>query len=232
LSWTDAAKRVAAAKALEEFPTAGVVGIGSGTTMELFVHELAKNMSGRSLDVKLVPTSSQIEAVIVSLGLVPTGIDAVSQVDLAFDGADQVEQRSLDLIKGGGAALTREKIVDSAADRVIVMVDERKLAPQLGGGQPVPLEVLPLARGLVMSRLRALGAIPTLRLDAAKTAPVVTDNDNYIVDAAFGPIKHSQDLECQLKSIPGLVETGLFLGMTDRVYVGRKDGTVQVLDAD
>ena len=229
MSWVEAAKRAAVLKALEELGDAEVVGIGSGTTLELLVSELAATAKSRALELKLVPTSRQIEASIVRAGLKILSLNEVSEIDLALDGADQVASETLDLIKGGGAALTREKIVDTAAKKLIVIVDERKLTRTLGSGQPVPVEVMSFAHRLVMSRLTELGGKPRLRC-GSEARPVTTDNGNFVVDVDFGPIENAPALEGRLKSIPGLVETGLFLGMTDRVYVGLKDGQVQVLE--
>jgi len=228
LSWVETAKRAAVVKALEEIRGASVVGIGSGTTLELLVSELAKMARDRALELKLVPTSRQIELAIVAAGLTIVTLDEVPGIDLALDGADQVAVPALDLIKGGGAALTREKVVDTVARKLIVVVDERKLTDRLGKGQAVPVEVIPFAHKLVMSKLTELGAKPALRY--SKATPTVTDNGNFVVDVDLGPIADAHALQDQLKSIPGLVETGLFLGMTDRVYVGLRNGEVDVLE--
>jgi len=230
LSWVEAAKRAAIAKALEEVRDARVVGIGSGTTLELLVPELANLATLKGLELKLVPTSQQIEAAIAKTDLTIVSPNDVSQIDLALDGADQVETQTLDLIKGGGAALTREKIIDCAAKRLIIVVDERKVARRLGSGQVVPVEVIPFARKLVMRRLAELGGKPELRR-SKESGPVVTDNGNFVVDVDFGPMEDAHTLDHQLKTIPGLVETGLFLDLTDRVYVGLNDGKVKVLES-
>ena len=230
MSWVDAAKHVAILRALEEIRDAQVIGIGSGTTLELLVGELAKKVKGRGLKLKLVATSSQIESAIIRAGLTTVNPDDLSEIDLALDGADQVESETLNLIKGGGAALTREKIVDAAAKKLVVVVDERKLTQTLGSGQVVPVEVIPFAHRLVMSRLAGLGGKPRLRR-GKDSAPISTDNGNFVVDVDFGPIKDALVLDRQMRSIPGLLETGLFIGLTDRVYVGLRDGTVQVLQA-
>jgi ribose 5-phosphate isomerase A len=229
LSWVEAAKRAAIAKALEEVRDVHVIGIGSGTTLELLVPELAKLVRKRALELKLIPMSHRIETVIVKAGLNTVSPNDVSQIDLALDGADQVESETLDLIKGGGAALTREKIVDSAAKKLIVVVDERKLTRMLGSGQVVPVEVMPFAHKLVMRRLAELGGKPELRCEGL--SPITTDNGNFVIDVNFGPIKDAHTLDGQLKSIPGLVETGLFLDLTDRVYVGLSDGGVRILES-
>ena len=229
MSWIEAAKRAAAEKALEEVHYVRIVGIGSGTTLELLVPELAKLIKNTGLELMLVPTSRQIEAAITKAGLTIVSLNDVSQIDLALDGADQVESQTLNLIKGRGAALTREKIVDSAAKKLIVVVDERKMIHTLGSSQVVPIEVIPFAHKLVMRKLVELGGKPELRCSKGFN-PIMTDNGNFVVDVDFGPIKDAHILEAQLKSIPGLVETGLFLDLTDRVYVGQADGGVKVLE--
>ena len=230
MSWVEAAKRAAVKKALEEVRDVRVVGIGSGSTLELLVPELARFTRKSALELTLVPTSHQIEAVIDKEGLTMASPNDVSQIDVALDGADQVELQTLDLIKGGGAALTREKIVDFAAKKLIICVDERKLADRLGTARAVPVEVIPFAHRLVMRRLAELHGKPELRRDKGSD-PIITDNGNFVIDVDFGPVKDALALNGQLKSIPGLVETGFFLGLTDRVYVGLRDGGVKVLES-
>ena len=229
MSWVEAAKKAAIAKALEEVRDVHIVGIGSGTTLELLVPELANLVRAKNLELKLIPTSQQIEAAIAKTGLTIVSPNDVSQIDLVLDGADQVETQTLDLIKGGGAAMTREKIVDCAAKRLIIVVDERKIASKLGSGQAVPVEVIPFAHRLVMGRLAELGGKPELRRSKG-SSPVITDNGNFVIDVDFGPIKDAHALDCRLKSIPGLVETGLFLDLADSVYIGLRDGRVNVLE--
>jgi ribose 5-phosphate isomerase A len=216
-------------KALDEVRDVRIVGIGSGTTLELLVPELANLVKAKDLELKLIPTSQQIAAAIAKTGLTIVSPNDVSQIDLVLDGADQVETQTLDLIKGGGAALTREKIVDCAAKKLIIVVDERKTAPRLGSGQAVPVEVIPFAHRLVTRRLAELGGTPELRRRKG-LSPVITDNGNFVIDVDFGRIKDAHTLDRQLKSIPGLVETGLFLDLTDRVYIGLKSGKVKVLE--
>ena len=228
MSWVETAKRAAVLKALEEIQDARIVGIGSGTTLELLVSELAATLGPEASKLKLIPASHRIESAMVKAGLTVVSPDEFPEIDLALDGADQAALETLDLIKGGGAALTREKIIDTAAKRLIVVVDERKLTHKLGAGQKVPVEVIPFAQRLVMSRLTELGGKPTLRRETTGT-PLITDNGNHVVDVDFGPIDDGPALEHQLKSIPGLLETGLFLNMTDRLYVGLRDGRVQVI---
>ena len=228
MSWVQAAKKAAIAKALEEIRDVHILGIGSGTTLELLVPELASLVKAKDLELKLIPTSLQIEKAIAKTGLTIVSPNDVSQIELVLDGADQVETQTLDLIKGGGAAMTREKIVDCAAKRLIIVVDERKIARRLGSGQAVPVEVIPFAYRIVMGRLAELGGKPELRRKGS--SPVMTDNGNFVIDVDFGPIKDAHTLDRRLKLIPGLVETGLFLDLTDRVYIGLNDGGVKMLE--
>jgi ribose 5-phosphate isomerase A len=142
---------------------------------------------------------------------------------MTIDGADQVERKTLNMIKGMGGALAREKIVASASKRLIIIVDETKLTEKLGSNQPIPVEVLPFALAPVSSMLRALNGKPTLREANGKVGPVVTDNGNFILDVDFKAIGDPEKLNRQIKVIPGVVETGLFLNMATMVYVGKRD---------
>jgi ribose 5-phosphate isomerase A len=145
------------------------------------------------------------------------------ELDLAIDGADQVELKSLNLIKGGGAALTREKIVDSNSKELIIVIDENKLTERLGHNQPVPIEVIPFGYKAVLKKLKDLKGKPKLRESTGKVGPVITDNGNFIIDVVYDSIIDLEEMEKQLKIIPGVIETGLFIGITNRVYVGRKN---------
>jgi ribose 5-phosphate isomerase A len=229
LSEYRSAKRLAVKKAAEQIKDKSVVGLGSGSTIAEGLKEIAKILEERRLKVVFIPTSYQIELAAISRGLSISSLAEHPEPELAIDGADQVDAQ-LNLIKGGGAALAREKVVDTCARRLLIVVDERKLAGKLGENQPVPVEVLPFAHQAVTLRISKLGGKTVLREGKGKVGPTVTDNGNFIVDADFGPIEDPYDLEKQLKSIPGVVETGLFLHMVDTVYVGKKDGSVQLLE--
>jgi ribose 5-phosphate isomerase A len=144
-------------------------------------------------------------------------------LDLAIDGADQIDE-NLNLIKGMGGALTREKIVAAASKNLIIIADERKKAKILGeNGQQMPVEVLPFAASFVMHKISELGGKPKIREGTGKVGPVVTDNGNFIIDVDFGLIDKPAELEKKLKTIPGIVETGLFVDMADLVYLGKLD---------
>ncbi len=230
LSWIEDAKRKAVLKALQPIKNGWIVGLGSGSTTAYAVAELARLTKARKLEVSIVPTSYQIENLATSHGLRMLSMNEAFTIDYAIDGADQVEVPSLNLIKGGGGALLREKVVDSAARKLAVVVDETKLSKHLGGKQPIPIEVVPFAHKFLQTQVARLGGRAKLREGAGKVGPVVTDNGNFVLDADFGRIENPSLLDRRLKTIPGLVETGLFLKMADLVYVGRRDGTVELLE--
>lgn len=228
MSWVEEAKRRAALEAVKEISDGFIVGLGSGSTAVYAIQALGEALRSGSLrDVQGVPTSYQAASVALESGLPLTTLDENPRLDVAIDGADQVDG-SLNLIKGGGGALLREKVVASAADRYVVVVDEGKLTENLGLGQVVPLEVLPFASALVLTKVRGRARSARLRVGSGKVGPVVTENGNFLVDADFGPIRDAGELEAWLRAIPGVVETGLFLRLADRVYVGTREGVRQL----
>ncbi len=229
MSWVEGAKRRAVLKALEPIRNGWIIGIGSGSTTAYAVPELSRLSKTRRLEISIVPMSHQIENLSQSHGLRILSMNEASTIDYAIDGADQVHLPSLNLIKGGGGALLREKIVDSAARKLAIVVDETKLSKHLGGNQRVPLEVLPFAYRSVQIRVARMGGRAKLREGSGKVGPIVTDNGNFILDADFGQIKNPPLLERRLKEVPGLLETGLFLNLANVVYVGRRNGEVEIL---
>lgn len=231
MSWIEDAKRKAVLKALEPMKSGWVIGVGSGSTMACAIVELAKRSKARKLEVAIVPTSHQIENLAISQGLRILSMNEAYTIDYAIDGADQVNASSLDLIKGEGGAMLREKIVDSAARKLAIVVDETKLSKHLGGKQHVPLEVLPTAYKHVQTQIARMGGRAKLRESVGKVGPVITDNGNFVLDADFGRIEKPLALERRLKMVPGLLETGLFLRMADVVYVGQSSGEVKSLEA-
>jgi len=213
------AKRAAARAAIEELPTHGIVGLGSGSTSRLFVEELAPVVAaGRKLVG--VPTSESTRALAASLGIPLLSDEGPWAIDVNVDGADEVSE-ALDLIKGGGAAHAREKIVNYAAKRNVIIVDESKLSKHLGDTWPVPVEVLRFAQGATRAHLEKLGK-PVLRVKNGAT--VATDAGNIIFDLATGPIADPAALDRALHAIPGVVETGLFVGRADVVIVAGAAG--------
>jgi len=194
-----------------------VVGLGTGSTTYHFIKSLAERLKEEEMEVLGIPTSYQSYFVAVDLGIPVTTLDE-HQPDLAVDGADEVDPY-LNLIKGGGAAHTREKIVDYAAETFLVIVDESKMVDQLGAF-PVPVEVLPLALNTVMKRLESMKGTPRIRMAHMKDGPVVSDNNNFILDVEFEDIPHPVLLEKELNNIPGVLENGIFTGEVDEVLIG------------
>lgn len=213
---SDTAKRRAGERAARAVEDGMVVGLGTGSTAAHAVRALGRAVDD-GLSVRGIPTSAGTRALAVRVGLDLAGLDEVEgRVDLAIDGADQVA--GSDLLKGGGAAHAREKVVAAAADRVLVVVDETKLTQTLAG--PVPVEVLPEAVPVVTSRVERLGGDPDLRAGGRKDGPLVTDNGNLILDCAFGQIESPSSLAADLDPLPGVVAHGLFVDAADEVYVG------------
>ena len=215
---SDAAKRRAGEAAAERVDDGTVVGLGTGSTTAHAIRALGRAVDG-GLDVSGIPTSYQSRAIAREVGIPLTTLDDATP-DVAIDGADQFAGG--DLVKGGGAAHAREKVVDASADRLLVVADESKRADRLDA--PVPVEVLPDAAPTVETALRDLGGDPTLRAAEHKDGPVVTDNGNLVLDCAFGAIDAPGDLAATLSALPGCVEHGLFVGLADAVYVGSDDG--------
>ncbi|MFM7189757.1 MAG: ribose-5-phosphate isomerase RpiA, partial [Microcystaceae cyanobacterium] len=174
---------------------------------------------GELTDVVGIPTSFQAEVLAREYGIPLTTLDAVDHIDIAIDGADEVDPHK-NLIKGGGAAHTREKLVDALAQEFIVVVDGGKLVDKLGSTFLLPVEVIPMARTPVMAALEKLGGKPTLRMGVKKAGPVVTDQGNLVIDVKFEAIDNPGELEKTINNIPGVLENGLFVGVTDVVLVG------------
>src|SRR5436309_2018791 len=209
----------AAAKLIED---GMVIGLGSGSTAAYLIYALARRIQGGLSIVGAVPTSKVTGELASNLGIPLTTLDAHPELDLAIDGADEIDSQ-LCLIKGGGGALLREKIVASAAHRFVVIGDTAKLVPMLGVHFPLPIEVVPFASTPVHRRLESLGAKAQVRQRDGET--FITDNGNMIFDCAFaGGIKDAVDLQARLKEIVGVVETGLFLHMVERAIIGGSEG--------
>lgn len=216
-------KRNAAAVAVEYVKNKMLVGLGSGSTMEYALHFLSARVK-QGLRITGIPSSLATAKLARRLKIpLVTDTAAFKKIDITIDGADEVDTQ-LNLIKGGGGAHTREKVVASRSDRVIIIVDEKKLVPQLGKF-PLPVEVLPFGWHSTAAVLKALGARVTLREQEGN--PLRTDNGNFILDCNFRGIDDPATLTEQIKSIVGVVETGLFVGMADLVIVGKKDGSVE-----
>jgi ribose 5-phosphate isomerase A len=224
MSLDDAAsKRAAARAALEELPETGTIGLGSGSTAKIFIDEVGVLVkAGRKLVG--VPTSIGSRRQAEALGIPLLSDDGPWDIAVNVDGADEVDAK-LNLIKGGGGAQTREKIVNFAARRNVVIVDGSKLSARLGEKWPVPVEVLRFAHAQTKSLLAKLGE-PRMRMKDG--APFVTDAGNVIYDLVVGPLDDPGATDRAIRALPGVVETGLFIGRADLVIVARADGIAKL----
>jgi ribose 5-phosphate isomerase A len=219
-------KQAAAESAVALVEDGMILGLGTGSTAKLAVDALGKRVQS-GLRVVGVATSEFTGQQARSLGIPVSPLDEHPEIDLTIDGADEVELGTLNLIKGRGGALLREKIVASASKRLVIIVDESKLVGRLGSRFALPVELIPFGWRVAARKLEELGAKVTLR-SGPDGKPYVTDGGHYIVDCAFGPIASPAKLECELNRMVGVVEHGLFLGMATQVIVAGQDG-VKVL---
>lgn len=219
LSGSDLAKKNAAEKACDLIKDGMVVGLGTGSTAAYAITLLGRRVVEDGLDIVGVPTSYASEALAIRSGIPLVSLDEEPELDIDIDGADQVDA-SLNAIKGGGAAHTREKIVSLSAKQFIVVADSKKVVDILA--HPVPLEVLPYARRLVEKKVAELGGKCTVRTGSGKDGPVISDNGNIIMDCDFGKIETPALLGQELSQIAGIVEHGIFTNV-DLVYIGYED---------
>ncbi|HVN74575.1 MAG TPA: ribose-5-phosphate isomerase RpiA [Methanoregula sp.] len=210
-----AAKRRAGYEAADMVADGSVIGLGTGSTVFFMIEHLSSRVR-EGLDVRGIPTSYQTAIRAREYGIPLTTLDDHPVIDIAIDGADQVDPGLL-LIKGRGAAHTREKCVAAAAMKFVVVIDEAKLVPALSG--QVPVEVIPFAVRPVMDQLRGLGCLPFIREAVRKDGPVITDNGNFIVDCRFPEIADPAQLESAIAAIPGVVESGLFTAFSEKTVV-------------
>ncbi|MEA5533678.1 ribose-5-phosphate isomerase RpiA [Crocosphaera sp. XPORK-15E] len=197
-----------------------VVGLGTGSTTAYAIQYIGERLqSGELKNIVGVTTSFQAEVLARKYNIPLSTLDVVDRIDIAIDGADEVDPQK-NLIKGGGAAHTQEKIVDSLAEQFIVVVDANKLVDKLGSTFLLPVEVIPKAVVPVMRKLAQLGGKPELRMGVRKAGPVVTDQGNLVVDVKFDSIDDPATLEKTINNIPGVLENGLFVGVADVVLVG------------
>jgi ribose 5-phosphate isomerase A len=220
--WFEDAKKRAATESVKHIKNGQIIGLGSGSTAAYAITEIGRQIRRNKWHVLGVPTSHQAFLLAANCGIQLTTLDEHPRLDIAIDGADQIDP-GLNMIKGMGGALAREKVVASASKQNIIVADETKLVKQLGVNHPVPVEVLPFAATAVMQKIKGLEAKPVLRIGTGKVGPVVTDNGNFILDVWVKKISDPQKLDTQLKSISGVVETGLFVGIADLVYVGTRE---------
>jgi ribose 5-phosphate isomerase A len=212
--------RVAAARVTSN----SIVGLGTGSTTAYVIEYIGKRLAaGEITNVVGIPTSFQARVLSKQYGIPLTTLDEVDRIDIAIDGADEVDPHK-NLIKGGGAAHTQEKVIDALAAQFIVVVDSSKLVDKLGSTFLLPVEVIPMAVTPVMRAITKLGGKPTLRMGVKKAGPVVTDQGNLVIDVKFDSIDNPAELEKTLNNIPGVLENGLFVGVTDLVLVGELQG--------
>ena len=226
----EAAKRAVGERAAELIEDGMRVGLGTGSTAAYTLAALGRRIKEEGLRIIGTPTSVAARLISREHGIPMATLDELDRLDIAFDGADEVD-RDLDVIKGRGAALTREKVVASLADRFVVLIDESKLVDRLGA-RAVPVEVLPMAIAPVMRSLEEMGSRPELRMAEKKDGPVVTDQGFWIVDAYFRPIEDAASLARAIRSLPGVLDHGLFVGLATDVLVGREEGVVDHLTGD
>jgi ribose 5-phosphate isomerase A len=226
----DPAVRAAAARALELIADDARVGLGSGRAAAAFIELLARRVQA-GLRVTAVPASTATEQLARGLGIPLIGLDEELEMDITIDGADEVTP-NLDLVKGWGGALVRERIVAGASRRQVILVGSEKLVAALGQRGRIPVEVIPFGHGPAARRLRALGLRPEVRMNGAE--PFISDNGNLLLDCAPNDVLADRNaaraLDDALRAIPGVVDTGLFLGTAERVLVGYPDGRVAVLE--
>lgn len=225
-----AAKSAAGYQAADMVEDGMVIGLGTGSTVYYMIERLSARIR-EGLHVTGVPTSFQTAMRARECGVPLTTLDDHPVIDLAIDGADEVDPH-LNLIKGRGAAMTREKCVAAAAFQFIVVVDEAKVVSRFAA--PVPVEVLPFAVTPAMAQLRGLGCRPVIREGVKKDGPVITDNGNYVVDCTFPSITDPAGLEKAMAEIPGVIESGLFCGYANKttVIVGNEKGIKKITSAD
>ncbi|MFL6216705.1 MAG: ribose-5-phosphate isomerase RpiA [Blastocatellia bacterium] len=216
----DEAKRRAAERAVEMVNDGQVVGLGTGSTSRFAIESLGRRVR-EGLQIQGVATSEATAEMARGLGIRVLDLNEVASVDVTIDGADEIDA-AFDMIKGGGGALTREKLVALASRQRVYVVDETKLVERLGERWPVPVEVLPFAWQQAASHIARLGCEPQLRLKDSR--PFGTDNGNYILDCRFGGINEPRRVEKCLKLTPGVIECGLFIGVADVLVIGWPDG--------
>jgi len=219
----DRLKMEAGKTAIDFIESGMVLGLGTGTTTRFALEELGKRLkSGRLKDIIAIPSSRQTEKIAGALGIELTTLDDVQEIDITIDGADEVDPK-LNLIKGGGGALLREKVLAQVSRRNIMIVDESKLSPHLGTHWPIPIEVIPFAWRPIEKYISSLGAEVRLRIKDDRT-PYSTDQGNYILDGNFGPITDPHSLAAKFAYKAGIVDYGLFLGTASEVIVAGKTG--------
>ena len=225
-------KQIVADAAIKEVENGMILGLGSGSTAALMIKSLADEISsGKLKNIKGVPTSFQSEVLALELKIPLIDLASVPQIDLAIDGADEVDP-GFQLIKGGGACHVREKLVASKAKQLLIVVDETKLVQNLNKVFPLPVEVLPSAWKQVKDKISEMNGVSSLRMATKKAGPIVTDQGNLILDVLFNDgIKDPKSIEMSINNIPGVLENGLFVDLTDKVLVGKIENNIPILSS-
>ena len=213
-------KRLAAEKACEYLEDGMIVGLGTGSTVKYALKKIGE-MVKNGLEIKGIPTSIETKKIAQREMIPLTNLDDNPNIDLTIDGADEVDSE-LRLIKGGGGALTREKIIAYHSKQLIIVIDETKVVKILGIDFPLPVEVVKYGWNLTKNKLKELNCDVEIR--KIMDNPYITDNSNYILDCEFERIQEPEQLEIDINNIPGVVENGLFLGLADEIIVGSKQG--------
>lgn len=219
-------KRACGRRAADLVQDGMVVGLGTGSTFFFALERLAERVKKEGLNIRGVPTSRDTEQRARAFGIPLTDLDEVMELDLTIDGADEIDKEKR-MIKGGGGALVREKIVAACSKEMVVIVSREKIVERLGVRFMLPVEVLPFGWWQASKRLERLGARPALR-NRPSGAHFMTDNGNFIVDCRFDGIEDPSALELRINQIPGVVDNGLFVGMAGRVVIGDADGRVEI----
>ncbi|MBN8872001.1 MAG: ribose 5-phosphate isomerase A [Rhodospirillales bacterium] len=219
----DELKRQAAEAAIALVESGMVVGLGTGSTAYFAIEGLIRRVRDEKLDIVAIPTSERSRAQAAAGGIRLTDFATHRRIDLTIDGADEIAEGSLDLVKGLGGALLREKIVAAASARLVIIADDRKVVPGLGGTTRIPVEVVPFGWETTADRIAGLGADPKLRTDA-NGAPYRTDGGNLILDCGFGRLSDPAATERALSHLVGVVESGLFIGMAETALVATATG--------
>jgi len=221
-------KKLAGVKAVEQIKDGMIVGLGTGSTVEYTLRTLGK-LVREGLDIKGIPTSIHTKRIAKEEQIPLTSLDENPVIDLTIDGADEVDS-NFNLIKGGGGALLREKIIAYNSKRVIIVIDDSKVVKRLGIDFPLPVEVTKFGWTSTKKALEEFGCEVKLR-DIMDNEPFITDNGNYILDCDFERIDEPEQMEININCIPGVVENGLFIGLVDQVIVGGKQG-IMTLDKE
>ncbi|MGH7884142.1 MAG: ribose 5-phosphate isomerase A [Thermodesulfobacteriota bacterium] len=216
-------KNIASTYAVDFVKSGMIIGLGSGSTAELAIREIAKRVkNGKLSSIICIPSSTKTHSFAENLGLNIINFREIGEIDITIDGADEVDPE-LNLIKGGGGALLKEKVLAQNSKRNIIVIHESKLSKRLGEKWSVPIEVLPFALETETKFLKNLGAEISLRIDENDT-PFITDQNNFILDADFGAIEDLYELSSEFEGRAGIIEHGLFIDIADDVIVGCSDG--------